>query len=206
MKQPHKPISQPLAWLSVFGLLALYQCCLVPLFYVTRDGVRMWLATPTPTPVAMPINVGTEGDEAITRATFIDWLREHHGLQAAPDPDLEERAYYLAGEAPKLRSAQTWPQWYGLRYAMGPASGEWLFYWPGCNPCPPGTACFSLSTAPRQSLATARYPGLDSATAVGTAVVWRGEQPYLAVVWPGICPTPQPTPTFSSPGPTGPGW
>ncbi len=206
MKQPHKPLSQPLAWLSVFGLLALYHCCLVPLFYVARDGVRMWLATPTPTPVAMPIDVGTEGNEAVTRAAFIDWLQEQHGFQALPDPDLEERAYYLAGEAPKLRSAQTWPQWYGLRYAVGPASGDWLFYWPGCNLCPPGAACFSLSTAPRQSLATTRYPGLDSAAAVGTAVVWRGEQPYLAVVWPGICPTPQPMPTFSSPGPTGPGW
>ena len=204
--KPRNPLSPTLAWLSVFGLLALYHCCLVPLFYITREEVRMWLATPTPTPVAMPLDVGTEGDEAITRATFNDWLREQRGLQAVPDPDLEDRAYYLAGEAPKLRSAQTWPRWHGLRYAVGPASGDWLFYWPGCDLCPAGTACFSLSTAPRQSLATARYPGLDSATAVGTAVVWRGGQPYLAVVWSGTCPTPQPTPTFSSPGPTGPGW
>jgi len=206
MKQPHKPLSQPLAWLSVFGLLALYQCCLVPLFYVTRDGVRMWLATPTPTPVAMPINVGIEGDEAITRATFIDWLRAQHGLQAALDPDLEDRAYYLAGEAPKLRSAQTWPRWYGLRYAVGPATGAWLFYWPGCNPCPENTDCYLVNSPRRDSLATAKYPGLDSTAQVGVAVVWRGEEPYLAVVWPGICPTPQPMPTFSSPGPTGPGW
>ena len=204
--KPRNPLSPPLAWLSAFGLLALYQCCLVPLFYITREEVRMWLATPTPTPVAIAIDVGIEGDEAVTRAAFIDWLQEQHGLQALHDSDLEDRAYYLAGEAPKLRSAQTWPHWYGLRYAVGPASGAWLFYWPGCNPCPPGAACFSLSTAPRYSLATATYPGLSNAADVGVAVVWRGGQPYLVVVWPGICPTPQPTPTFSSPGPTGPGW
>jgi hypothetical protein len=204
--KPRKPLSPPLAWLSEFDLLALYQCCLVPLFYMTRDEVRMWLATPTPTPVAMSIDVGTEGDESTTRADFIDWLREQHGLQATSTPDLEERAYYLAGEAPKLRSAQTWPHWYGLRYAVGPASGDWLFYWPGCDLCPPGAACFSLSTAPRQSLATARYLGLNSAAQVSVAVGWRGGQPYFAVVWPGICPTPQPVPTFSSPGPTEPGW
>jgi len=166
----------------------------------------MWMATPTPTPVAMPIDIGTEGDEAATRAAFIDWLCTQHSLQAAFDPDLEERAYYLAGEAPKLRSAQTWPRWYGLRYAVGPASGAWLFYWPGCNPCPENTNCYLVNSPRRDSLATTTYPGLDSATQVGVAVVWRGEQPYLAVVWPGICPTPQPMPTFSSPGPTGPGW
>lgn len=126
--KPRNPLSPPLAWLSVFGLLALYQFCLVPLFYFARDEVRMWLATPTPTPVAMPIDVSTEGDEATTRATFDDWLREQHALQALPDPTLEERAYYLAGETPKLRSEQTWPRWYGLRYAVGPASGAWLYY------------------------------------------------------------------------------
>ncbi|HQE91793.1 MAG TPA: hypothetical protein PLH19_03805 [Anaerolineae bacterium] len=43
------PLSPPRAWLSAFGLLALYQCCLVPLFYIAREEVRMWLATPTPT-------------------------------------------------------------------------------------------------------------------------------------------------------------
>jgi len=95
--KPRNPLSPTLAWLSIFGLLALYQCCLVPLFHVAREEVRMWLATPTPTPVAMPINVGTEGDEAMTRAIFIDWLQEYHGLQAASNPDLEDRAYYLAG-------------------------------------------------------------------------------------------------------------
>jgi len=204
--KPRNPLAPTLAWLSVFGLLALYHCCLVPLFYVARNEVQMWLATPPPTPVAMPLDVGAEGDEAATREAFDNWLREQHSLQAAPDPDLEDRAYYLAGEAPRLLSAQTWPRWYGLPYAVGPAAGDWLFYWPGCDLCPPGAACFSLSTAPRQSLATAKYLGLDSATQVGVAVVWRGEQPYLAVVWPGICPTPQPVPTFSSPGPTGPGW
>lgn len=204
--KPRNPLSPPLAWLSVFGLLALYHCCLVPLFYVAREEVRMWLATPPPTPVALPINIGIEGDEAITRAVFTDWLREHHTLQAAPAPDLEDRAYYLAGEAPRLRSAQTWPRWYGLRYAVGPASGAWLYYWPGCNPCPENTNCYLVNSPSLDSLATAKYPGLDSAAQVGIAVVWRGEQPYLAVVWPGICPTPQPVPTFSSPGPTGPGW
>ncbi len=89
----------------------------------------MWLVThryaqggiPTPTPVAIPIDVGEEGDEAITREDFIEWLRKYYGLQTMPD-------------------------------------------------------------------------------------VWRGEQPYLAVVWPWTCPTPQPMPTFSDPGPTGPGW
>jgi len=204
--KPRNSLSPLLAWLSAFGLLALYQCCLVRLFHYTSAEVRMWMATPTPTPVAMPIDIGTEGDEAATRAAFIDWLCTQHSLQAAFDPDLEERAYYLAGEAPKLRSAQTWPRWYGLRYAVGPASGAWLFYWPGCNPCPENTNCYLVNSPRRDSLATTTYPGLDSATQVGVAVVWRGEQPYLAVVWPGICPTPQPMPTFSSPGPTGPGW
>ncbi len=200
------PLSPPLAWLSAFGLLALYQCCLVPLFYVTRDEVRMWLATPTPTPVAMPIAAGTEGDEAATRAAFTDWLRTQHGLQASPDLDLEERAYYLAGEAPKLRSTQTWPRWYGLRYTVGPASGDWSYYWPGCNPCLQNGNCYQVTDITRNALATATYPGLDSVAVVGIAVVWRGGQPYLAVVWPGTCPTPQPMPTFSDPGPTGPGW
>ncbi len=204
--KPRKPLSPPLAWLSAFGLLALYQCCLVPLFYVTRDGVRMWLATPTPTPVAMPIAVSTEGDEAVTRAAFIDWLQEQHGLHAVPDPDMEDRAYYLAGEAPKLRSTQTWPRWYGLRYTVGPASGDWSYYWPGCNPCLQNGNCYQVTDITRNSLATATYPGLNSAANVGIAVVWRGGQPYLAVVWPGTCPTPQPMPTFSDPGPTGPGW
>ncbi|MEJ5312692.1 MAG: hypothetical protein WHX52_23250, partial [Anaerolineae bacterium] len=125
--KPRNLLAPTLAWLSAFGLLALYQCCLVPLFYVAREEVRIWLATPEPAPVALPINVGTEGDEAITRAAFIDWLRENRGLHATSDPDLEDRAYYLAGEAPKLCSAQTWPRWYGLRYAVGPATGAWLF-------------------------------------------------------------------------------
>ncbi len=206
MKRPRNPLSPPLAWLSAFGLLALYHCCLAPLFYITREEVRMWLATPTPTPVAMPITVSTEGKEAITRDAFIDWLREQRGLQALPDPDLEDRAYYLVGEAPRLLSTQTWPRWYGLRYAVGLAFGDWWFYWPGCNPCPEYSNCYLVISPRGDSLATATYPGLDSTTQVGVTVAWRGGQPYLAVVWPGICSTPQPMPTFSSPGPTGPGW
>lgn len=196
----------PLTWLVAFGLLVLYQCCLVPLFHYAIAEVEMWLATPPPTPVAMPLDVGAAGDEATTHAAFTAWLRTQHGLQALPAPDLEERAYYLAGEAPRLRAALTWPRWYGLRYVVGPASGDWSYYWPGCNPCQGNMNCYLVNSPRRDSLATTKYPGLDSAVQVGVAVVWRGEQSYLAVVWPGICPTPQPVPTFSSPGPTGPGW
>ena len=89
----------------------------------------------------MPLNVGTEGDEVATCAAYYDWLQEQHGLQALSDPDLEERAYYLAGEAPKLRSARTWPRWYGLRYIAGPASGDWLYH------CPAVTRAQRIRTA-----------------------------------------------------------
>jgi len=154
----------------------------------------------------MPIAVGTESDESATRAAFDEWLRTQHGLHAAPDADLEERAYYLAGEAPKLRSTQTWPHWYGMRYVVGPAAGNWSYYWPGCNPCLQNGNCYQVTDATLDALATIPYPGLANAVNVGIAVAWRGGQPYLAVVWPGMCLTPQPMPTFSDPGPTGPGW
>lgn len=199
------PLTSPLTWLSTLVFLALGHCCLLPLFTYAGDEVRLWLATPTPTPVALSLDIDRD-DAGIAREAYYTWLREQRGLHALPDPDLEDKAYYLAGEAPRLVSNRAWPQWYGLRYAVGPASGEWERYWPGCNPCPPGAACFPLNTATRPSMATATYSGLAAAARVGAAVVWREEQPYLAVVWPGTCPTPPPTPPLTGAGPDGPGW
>ena len=165
-------------------------------------------ATTPPHAVAMPIRTSPpRSDEAITARAFIELARINYDLKhRVRSCTWKEPALLPWPGAPKLRSTQTWPRWYGLRYAVGPATGAWLFYWPGCNPCPENTECYLVNGPRRDSLATAKYPGLDSAAQVGVAVVWRGGQPYFAVVWPGICPTPQPMPTFSSPGPTGPGW
>jgi len=178
--------------------LGFIQLCLLPLFSYASDEVRLWLATPTPTPIALSLDVDPD-DASNARETAYAWFREQQELHATPDPDLEEKAYYLAGEAPRLLLGQTWPEWYGLRYAVGPLAGQWLKYWPG------GAHCHVF---PRRgaSLATFELWGLAEANQVGAAIVWRGEQPYLAIVWPGTCPPPQPTPPLTGAGPDGPGW
>jgi hypothetical protein len=138
------------------------------------------------------------GDESAGREAYYVWLRQEQGLQATRDPELEDRAYYLAGEAPRLRRTQAWPQWYGLRYVVGPAAGNWVWYWPGSTHC-------SLFAPRWSSLATYPPPDVAAAARAGVAVAWREEQPYLAVVWPGTC-TPAPTPAFVGAGAEGPGW
>jgi hypothetical protein len=189
----------PLAWLLAgFLVLGLWQLCLFPVLDAAGSAVARRLAPPTPTPVALAL-VADPADERAARDAFRSWLVTHHEMPISTDPELDDRAYYLAGEAPRLRRSQTWPEWYGLRYTVGPVGGQWLTYWPG------GSACFA--SAYGASLATWRYPDLGAAARVGVAAAWREEHLILAVVWPGLCPTPQPLPTSSSwDGPTGPGW
>ena len=185
-------------WLIAL-LLVLCQCCLPLLFNRAAFEFRQWrpFATPTPTPIPIILDISSD-DEAAARDAYYGWLREQYGLQATPDPDLEDRAYYLAGEAPRLRLNQQWPQWAGARYAVGPAAGQWTRYWEGGLPC--------QIQRRSSTLATFDLDGLPAADRVGAAVVWRNGEPYLAVVWPGMCPGPPVIPTFTNPGPTGPGW
>jgi len=206
MKHKPTPLSQPLTVLLAFIFLGLFHFCLIPLFSYAIEEVQYAFATPTPTPVALPLGTDRDDDEGTARSLYYGWLREQRDLQASPDPELEDKAYYLAGEAPRLRSSNAWPQWYGLRYAVGPANGTWYRDWPGCNPCPADSVCFTLPSASRLAMATAAYPGLDEADRVGAAVAWRDGQQYLAVVWPGTCPTFAPIPTPADVGPVGPGW
>lgn len=175
--------------LSRIGLgllgLALVQLCALPGLTYAGAALSRGLATATPTPVALALGVDADGSDT-ARAMVYGWLREQHGLRATPDAYLEEQAYYLAGEAARLHDTDQWPQWPGLRYAVGPAGGDWGRYWPGCAACAPGSVCLAL--APGQAMATGAYPGLAAATQVGAAVVWRNGREYLAVVWPGPCP------------------
>jgi hypothetical protein len=192
------------SWVPVLVLYGFYQLCALPLLRYAYDETVRALSPPTPTPV--PLILAAEGDhEPALQDSYYTWLRAHRHAPEVVDPDLQDKAYYLAGEAPRLRSTHDWPQWDGLRYAVGSASGEWGVYWPGCNTCPPDANCYTLSSTPRKSMATASYPGLQQAPQMGAAVAERDGQLYLAVVWPGSCPTPQPLPTprYSNPG--GPG-
>jgi len=184
-------------YLLCWGLLGCVYCCLVPDFRYGHSEVRQWLAPPTPTPVALPLALDPAAEAAAPDLVY-SWLQEHHGLHATLDPDLATQAYYLAGEAPRFRF-RSGPEWPGLRYAVGPANGQWLRYWPGGDTC-------SSPTMPRAAFATGSFPGLAEAERVGVAVVWRAEQPYLAVVWPGWCPPAAPAPAPAYSGPTGPSW
>ena len=197
-------LARSFSWVPVLVFYGFCQLCALPLLRYACDEAVRALSPPTPTPVALALTV--EGnDEPALQEAYYEWLRTHRDAPAISDPDLQDKAYYLAGEAPRLRPGRDWPQWYGLRYAVGSASGEWGVYWPGCNLCPSGASCYTLSSAPRKSMATASYPGLQQAPQMGAAVAERGGQLYLAVVWPGTCPTPQPIPTQRPLDPGGPG-
>ncbi len=203
MQTLRNTFSELLAWVIAGLLVACIVCCVIPYLDTTIQDAHLWFATPRPTPIAVVLDFAPE-DEVGARETVYAWLQAQQDLTALPTLDLETRAYYLAGEAPRLRQGD-WPMWYGLRYAVGPASGAWLYYWPGCPPCPAGSACIALPNSPRPSLATFAYPGLSTAPEVGAALAWREEQAYIAVIWPGVCPPPAPEPTRPYVGPTGPG-
>jgi hypothetical protein len=200
MKSKRKTFIGPGDWLLVMLGYVLLQACILPMLNQAVTEIRHWhpFATPTPTPLPVTLDVSSE-DEAAARDAYYGWLREHHGLHATPDAELEDRAYYLAGEAPRLRLYGQWPQWWGLRYAVGPASGQWTTYWAGSRQ---GYDPYSR----RVSMATLAFPDLAEAERVGAAVVWRADEPYLAVVWPGLAPTPQAVPPLTGAGAEGPGW
>jgi hypothetical protein len=199
-----RQLSQSFSWVPVLVFYSFCQLCALPLLrYACDEAVRV-LSPATPTPDVLVLEVEGNDEPALPEAYYA-WLRTHRDAPVVSDPDLDEKAHYLAGEAPRLRSSGHWAQWDGLRYAAGPASGEWGVYWPGCNLCPSGASCYTLSSAPRKSMATASYPGLQQAPQMGAAVAERGGQLYLAVVWPGTCPTPQPLPTPRYLNPGGPG-
>jgi len=197
-------VSRSFSWVPVLVFYGFCQLCALPLLrYACAEAVRT-LSPPTPTPV--PLVLIVEGnEEPALQTAYYEWLRTRRNAPAVANADLQDKAYYLAGEAPRLRPAGDWPQWYGLRYAVGTASGEWGVYWPGCSICPPDASCHTLSAAPRKSMATASYPGLSQAPEMGAAVAVRGGQLHLAVVWPGACPTPRPIPTPQLLAPDGPG-
>lgn len=197
MTPSRKPLPEPVYTLVLLLLLACGYCCIVPTLDYAWSEVRLWLATPTPTPVALGLDLDPAAEVAAREAVY-RWLREQRGWQGQPDPELEVQAYYLAGEAPRLRAGQTWPSWFGQRYVAGPAAGQWVKYWPG------GTTCYGYPGW-WVGVATCDLPGLAEAERAGAAVVWRAEEPYVALVWPGWCPPPTPEPTRSYVGPTGPG-
>jgi hypothetical protein len=203
--EQRRRLSQPARWLLTMAVVGVLRLCVPVGHAYVDDALARHLATATPTPVALELTSRPD-DEAAGQRAYYDWLRAERGAHAFSDADLEGKAYYLAGEAPRLLTERSWPQWPGLRYAVGPSSGAWGRYWPGCNPCPPDAACYALPTAPKKSMATTTYPGLAEAERVGAAVAWRGETQILAVVWPGACPTPAPLPTPGQAGPTGPRW
>lgn len=155
-----------------------------------------WLATPTATPAALAL----PEDASAARRTVYNWLYEKHGLRAAPDPTLEERAYLLAGESPRYRNTRDyvdsgWPVWPGYRYVVGSANGLWDEYWSGCPISGvyhyDGTLWWSDSRAP---LANHTFPALSQAQRIGVGVATRESQQIVAIIWDweGVCPTPAP--------------
>jgi hypothetical protein len=201
-----KTLPASLIWIISLGAVGATQLCVGPVFLHTVDQVQRAIAAPTSTPVGLQLANVDGNNELAGRLAYYRWLHDEKGVEVPPDPDLESKAYYLVGEAPRLRETRDWPQWYGLRYAVGPVSGEWGVYWPGCDPCPPPAVCYPLPSAPRKSMATTSYPGLDHAARMGAGAEWRGNVQYVAVVWPGVCPAPQPLPTPGAAGSGESGW
>ncbi len=201
----------PLTFWGWFYLsIGLYYCILAPLTHYTYGEVRLWWATPTPTPVALPLDLEPTAEETARDAVYA-WLREQYALQSLPDSELETRAYYLAGEAPRFRAAtgyldcDGWPVWPGYRYVVGSADGRWTIYWSGCQELSPqhvdGTLWYCNLMC--DAIAIHPFPELAAAQQVGAAVATRAGQQIVAVVWDwsGACPTSAPPEHLPPSGP-----
>jgi len=186
-----------LTWASA-GLLVL---CGTLGWRVFQERVTVGLAPPYPTPVAL--SLAFPADERAARDVLYSWLRAERGLRetTALPFEMEDKAYYLAGEAPRLNAGwqylhSGWPTWPGYRYVVGSADGRWRHYWSGCQTPGSGQYHFDgtlwVSYGPK--LAEHPFPGLAEASAAGAAVAVREGQTLVAIIWawPDACPAPVP--------------
>jgi hypothetical protein len=147
-------------------------------------------------PLAAP-----RGNEPQARAAVAEWLeRKRHLQRDALDPEMLEKAYYLAGEASSMwwnpRHVELFPAWPGYRYVVGRADGAWTRYWSGCrrgnqNYGKDGTVWAGWGAEDVAALVEHPYPGLHATERAGVAVAWRRGRAYVAVIWKHLDPCPE---------------
>ena len=173
----------------------------------------IWLRPPLDIPPPQPLPLAApRGDEDQAREAVIERLVQTPGVdRAALDPELLERAYYLAGEARMLywnpHNVELFPPWVGYRYVVGRADGAWTRYWSGCRRGnqaygSDGTVWAGWSDADTADVAVHPYPGLADAGRVGVAVAWRQGRAYVAVIWDRDAPCPARPAAKLAPEPT----
>jgi hypothetical protein len=154
----------------------------------------IWLRPPLAVPPPQPLPLAApRGAEDQAREAVVAYLARTQGLdRGALDPELLERAYYLAGEASSLywtpHYVELFPPWAGYRYVVGRADGAWTRYWSGCRRGnqvygSDGTVWAGWGDADTVDVAVHPYPGLADAERVGVAVAWRQGRAYVAVMW-----------------------